>query len=144
MRTWSNRRATLIDARGLSQNGPVKLISCAVALVVVALAGCGGDDESTTEAATVTVTQTVAPTATTGTRPPDDGICKDGSGDNIKLISGGVTCDDAAKVAGGYDQQGERVQTIGDWTCEGGNASTRPIIFTCSGPAGEFTVSDSG
>jgi hypothetical protein len=122
----------------------VKLIPCAAALIAVALAGCGGGDDGGAAAdSTVTVTQTVAPTTQTEALPPDDGICKDGSGNNIKLISGGVTCDDAAKVAGAYDQQGERVQTIGDWTCEGGNASTRPIIFTCSGPGGEFTVSDS-
>ena len=132
----------------------MKLSSCTAALIVVAFAGCGGDDEHTTEAnSTVTVTQTAAPTTqvapptptvpTTETLPPDDGICKDGSGNNIKLISGSVTCDDAAKISGAYDQQGERVQTIGGWTCEGGNASTRPIIFTCSGSAGEFTVSDS-
>jgi hypothetical protein len=136
----------------------VKLISCAAALIAVAFAGCGGDDEDKTEAnSTVTVTQTVAPTtqaapatptappeSTTETPPPDDGICKDGFGNNIKVISGGIACDDAAKVAGAYDQQGERVQTIADWTCEGGNATTRPIIFTCSGPGGEFTVSDPG
>ena len=133
----------------------VKLIYCTAALIVLAFVGCGSDDENSTEAnTTVTVTQTAtqtapatptAPSATTSeTLPPDDGICKDGSGNDIKVISGGIACDDAAKVAGAYDQQGERVQTIADWTCEGGNAMTRPVIFTCSGPGGEFTVSDPG
>lgn len=130
------------------------------AVVLAAFAGCGGDDEndsstSSTAQATVTETVTAPPAATeqepttteeeptTPTAPPDDGVCQDGAGNNIELIGGDVTCDQAKDVADGYDQQGDRVQEVGEFVCEGGNAQTRPIIFTCTGPGGEFTVSDS-
>lgn len=35
--------------------------------------------------------------------------------------------------------QGERVQSIGAWTCEGGNAQTR-LAFTCSDGEREFVT----
>ena len=129
------------------------------AVLAAFVAGCGGDDEgdsSTSTQATVTQTVTVPPATTEQqpeptttaeepepTTPPDDGVCQDGSGNNIDLIGGDVTCDQAIEVADGYDQQGDRVQEVGEFVCEGGNAQTRPIIFTCSGPGGEFTVSES-
>lgn len=134
----------------------------AAALLAAFASGCGGDDEndSSTPTTQATVTETVtAPPATTEEQPttteeqqdepepttaPDDGVCQDGAGNNIELISGDVTCDQAKDVAGGYDQQGDRVQEVGEFVCEGGNAQTRPIIFTCTGPGGEFTVSESG
>lgn len=131
------------------------------ATLAALVAGCGGDDENdsptTQTAATVTETVTVPPPATleeqppateeepaepTETAPPDDGVCQDGSGNNIDVIGGDVTCDQAIDVADGYDSQGDRVQEVGEFICEGGNAQTRPIIFTCSGPGGEFTVSE--
>jgi hypothetical protein len=123
--------------------------------------GCGGDDEndpsSTTQTAQApaTVTETVtAPPATTEeqqpttteetpTAPPDDGVCQDGAGNEIELLAGDGGLHHATRVANGYDSQGDRVQEVGEFICEGGNAQTRPIIFTCTGPGGEFTVSES-
>jgi len=130
-----------------------------LALVLSALAiGCGGDDESDPETVlqTTTVTEstpttdtTTAPETTTETdpeltTPEESGGCTDASGNAIEIIGGDVDCAAAKDTAAQYDTQGDRVQEIGEWICEGGNAQTRPVIFTCSGPGGEFTVSEGG
>ena len=139
---------------------PRLLALFALALALIA-AGCGSDDESDPEPVvqTTTVTETTEPTTTepetttapeTETEPelttPEDngGGCTDPSGNTIKIISGDVTCDAAKATASQYDPQGPRVQELSEWICEGGNAQTRPVIFTCSGPGGEFTVSEAG
>jgi hypothetical protein len=134
----------------------------AVLVLPAVVAGCGGDDEgddSTTQAqTTVTQTVTVPPSTEEETTPTeeetiplepadpgdDGGGCTDDAGNQIQILTGDVTCDAAKEVAGNYDQQGDRVQEVGEFVCEGGNAQTRPIIFTCTGPGGEFTVSEAG
>jgi len=45
-------------------------------------------------------------------------------------------------VAGRYDLRGERVQKVGEWVCEGGNAMTRPVVFTCSSGDKEFVAKE--
>lgn len=127
-------------------------------LLAIALSGCGGDDEETTPTAvqTTTVTQpppTTEPDATTSpdtATPPDttggaekEG-CADAAGNEIEVVTGDVDCADAQAAAAQYDAQGERVQQVGSFTCEGGNAATRPVIFTCTGPDGEFVVREAG
>lgn len=134
-------------------------ILIAIALTVVA-AGCGGDDEEPqTVIQTTTVTESAPettapePTETTGpetttdpelTTPEDSGGCTDAGGNEIEIIGGGVDCAAAKDTAAQYDRQGARVQEIGEFVCEGGNAQTRPVLFTCSGPGGEFVVSATG
>jgi len=128
----------------------------AVALALVA-AGCGGDDDgdSDTVVQTTTVTESTPTTETTApetttetdpelTTPEDGGGCTDASGNTIEIVGGDVDCAAAKDTAAQYDAQGDRVQELGEWICEGGNAQTRPVIFTCSGPGGEFTVSEAG
>ena len=130
----------------------------ALALSILAV-GCGGDDdEPTTVIQTTTVTETSPGTATTpetsttepettttdSTTPEDSGGCTDAAGNEIAILTGDVDCSAAKDTAAQYDQQGERVQEIGEFVCEGGNAQTRPVIFTCTGPGGEFTVSEAG
>jgi hypothetical protein len=94
-------------------------------------------------------TESTAPETTTETdpeltTPEDNGVCTDASGNVIDIVGGDVDCAAAKATAAQFDQQGARVQEIGEWICEGGNAQTRPVIFTCSGPGGEFTVSEAG
>ncbi len=126
-------------------------------VILVALAGCGGDDEG--DNSTVTVNQTTTVTApppateqttteqeapTTTDSEPLRSPCNDSEGNQINVVSGDIDCDSAKSVAAQYDTQGDRVQTVDSFTCEGGNAQTRPVIFTCSGPEGEFVVSEAG
>jgi hypothetical protein len=136
--------------RGMGERRP---LPAAVAVAVaIALAGCGGDDEDTTVTVegTTTVTETAPTTDTTAVpelpptgEAPAEG-CRDGSGNEIEIVTGDVDCAAAQQAAAGYDLQGERVQEVGEWVCEGGNAQTRPVIFTCTGPGGEFVVREAG
>ena len=121
------------------------LLIALAALIV----GCGGDDENptTTVNQTTTVTETSPPATTpppaettpTETTPGDGTGCTAADGNEIQLVSG-VTCAQAKTTAAQYDAQGARVQEIGDWVCEGGNAQTRPVLFTCSTGSAEFVV----
>jgi hypothetical protein len=128
----------------------------ALALTVFA-AGCGDDEEPTTVIQTTTVTETSPGTATTpetttepettttdpeATTPEQRQECTDAAGNEIEILTGDVDCAAAKDTAAQYDLQGERVQEIGEFVCEGGNAQTRPVIFTCTGPGGEFVVSE--
>jgi hypothetical protein len=124
-------------------------LSSLLLAALLPLAACGDDGEDTTAA---TVTQTAPATETTTgpdetadtTAPegPDDpaGGCAGSDGNQIEILSGDVDCAAAQQTAAGYDTQGSRVQEIGEWICEGGSAQTRPVIFTCTGPGGEFVV----
>lgn len=60
----------------------------------------------------------------------------------LEVVSGDVPCDEVREVAGGYDLQGAKVQEIGDWACESGEADTRPIIFTCTRGDMEFVAKE--
>ncbi len=137
-----------------------RLIALFALLLSVVALGCGSDDNDDPETViqTTTVTEstpeTTAPETTTGpettttepelTTPEDGGVCTDATGNVIEIVGGDVDCAAAKDTASQYDRQGDRVQEIGEWVCEGGNAQTRPVIFTCSGPGGEFTVEEAG
>ncbi|HEV7206444.1 MAG TPA: hypothetical protein VGN18_17695 [Jatrophihabitans sp.] len=58
----------------------------------------------------------------------------------IRIVSGQITCTDAYDVAAQYRTQGESVQHLGGYTCQSGNAMTRPTVFTCTASAAEFAV----
>ena len=126
-----------------------------LALGLVLVAGCGDDEDPTTVIQTTTVTETSPGTATTPdttgtttdpelTTPEQRDGCTDDAGNEIDVLTGDVACSAAQDTAAQYDQQGARVQEIGEWVCEGGNAQTRPVIFTCTGPGGEFVVREPG
>jgi hypothetical protein len=112
---------------------------------VAALAGCGGDEEGQEQTVTATQTTTFtesAPQVPTAEAAP--AACSDEAGNEIEIVGGDVDCAEARATASGYDTQGARVQEVGDWTCEGGNATTRPVIFTCSQAGREFVVREPG
>ena len=127
--------------------------------IAVVAAGCGGgDDGPRTVVETTTVTES-APETDTGpesttdpeeplepetTTPEERGGCTDATGNEIEIVTGEVDCAAAKDTAAQYDLQGARVQEVGQFVCEGGNAQTRPVIFTCTGPGGEFVVSEAG
>ncbi len=60
----------------------------------------------------------------------------------LEVVSGEVSCDEVREVAGGYDMQGAKAQEIGDWTCESGEADTRPVVFTCTRGDIEFVAKE--
>ena len=124
----------------------------AIALVAAA-AGCGGDDEDPPDTVnqTTTVTES-APKPASPPKPTEPGApapaptrgCTAAGGNEIEVVRGDVACPIAQATAAGYDTQGEGVQEIGEWTCEGGDAATRPVLFTCVSSTGEFVVRESG
>lgn len=62
-----------------------------------------------------------------------DGNPDCGKQNGVQVItSGDVTCDEATFVAAKIDVSGDKVQVIDGWTCEFGNASVRPTVYTCS------------
>lgn len=58
----------------------------------------------------------------------------------IRIVRGQITCTDAYDVAARYRTQGPSVQRIGGYTCQSGNAMTRPTVFTCTASDAEFAV----
>jgi hypothetical protein len=132
-----------------------RLTPIGMLLLAGVLGGCGDDDGSTTTVnQTTTVTQqspmpttesetTTGPEPTTETQPGRQG-CTDAAGNAIQIIAGDLGCTQAQATAAQYDAQGARVQEVGSFTCEGGNATTRPVIFTCTGSDGEFVVREAG
>lgn len=58
----------------------------------------------------------------------------------IRIVSGQITCTIAADVAAQYRTQGPSVQRIDGYTCQSGNAMTRPTVFTCTATEAEFAV----
>lgn len=130
---------------------PGSLLACAVA---AALAGCGGDenDQPASAPETTTVTEsapstqettsettTEQPPPATETQPPGEGTGCTSDAGQIEVTGGKVDCEIAIGVAAGYDPQGAKVQEVGDWTCQGGNATTG-LLFTCVLGDNEFVV----
>jgi len=74
--------------------------------------------------------------------PTEKVECLPGDGIRIDIFLGALTCDDAYALAAQYDLEGEKYQDVGSFTCYTGNALTRPLIFQCAGPDGEFAVSE--
>ena len=138
---------------------PVRWPGLILVLAAVAAAGCGGDDEETpTVTQTATVTETASVPELEGTTAPEEeeretdpdtpgqgqGDCGAVGGNTIEVVAGEVDCAEARATASGYDTQGARVQQVGSWTCEGGTAATRPVVFTCSQDGREFVAREPG
>jgi len=99
-------------------------------LAAGALVSCGGDEE------TVTTTETVT------TPPSQSGDCGTQGGYAVKVVNGEVPCATAKSTVAGYDPQGAKVQKVGPYTCEGGEAAVRPLAFTCVAGDNEITASE--
>ncbi len=101
--------------------------------LIAAITGCSSDKTST-------------PTATqnTTTAPPLDAPvqCPPQDGRQIQVTIGDISCSDGYAIAAKFDLQDGKVQQIDSFTCELGNAMTRPVIFTCVSAQAEFAVSE--
>jgi hypothetical protein len=60
----------------------------------------------------------------------------------IKITRGRLTCTEAYEVAFKVNTQGDSVQHVNDFTCQFGNAQTRPTVFTCVSSDAEFSVDE--
>ena len=60
----------------------------------------------------------------------------------MKVVSGEVPCERAKSTVAGYAPDGEKVQEVGGYTCEGGEAAVRPLVFTCVAGDNEITASE--
>lgn len=70
------------------------------------------------------------------------GDCGEVAGLQLEVTRGDVPCEEVRGVAEGYDLEGAKVQEINGWTCEGGEAATRPIVFTCIRDEAEFVAKE--
>jgi hypothetical protein len=67
--------------------------------------------------------------------PPQDGR-------QIQVTIGDISCSDGYAIAAKFDLQDGKVQQIDSFTCELGNAMTRPVLFSCVSAQAEFAVSE--
>jgi len=104
--------------------------SVTLLLVAGSLASCGGDEE------TVTTTETVT------TPPARSGDCGTQGAYAVKVVKGEVPCATAKSTVAGYDPQGAKVQEVDAYTCEGGEAAVRPLVFTCVAGDNEITATE--
>ncbi len=123
-----------------------------VGVAALLVAGCG-DGRGAEATATATV---AAPTATVAPPPPaaprststasaaPSGDCRTRRGLRLAIVAGGATCADLRSVAAAFELRGAKVQQRRGWTCATGTADTRPIVFTCTRGAAEFTASEAG
>ncbi|MBB3602866.1 hypothetical protein FHT40_002527 [Mycolicibacterium sp. BK556] len=58
----------------------------------------------------------------------------------IDILNGRLSCDQAYQVVGGFDFQGEKYQDVLGFTCYTGNAMTLPTVLSCVSPDAEFAV----
>jgi hypothetical protein len=58
----------------------------------------------------------------------------------IDIVDGPVTCDQAYQVVGAYDFQGQKYQEIQGFTCYTGNAMTMPTVLSCVSGNADFAV----
>lgn len=127
-----------------------------VCLVAVAfLVSCGGDEETTSSEPppAAQTTERLPPTTSTEptTKPPPEtetargesssGDCGTQGAYSVKVVSGQVPCEQAKSTVAGYDPDGEKVQEVGAYTCEGGEAAVRPLVVTCVAGDNEITAS---
>jgi hypothetical protein len=120
--------------------------------LIAAITGCSSDKTSTptatqttTTAATTTTTAATPPsTVATPTAPPLDTPvqCPPQDGRQIQVTIGDISCSDGYAIAAKFDLQDGKVQQIDSFTCELGNAMTRPVIFSCVSAQAEFEVSE--
>ena len=108
-------------------------------LCTVALAACGDDDEpqpvAVPDGTEKTLTQDPALETDGDGRfdPPVPNPTADGcgrvDGRVVELLTRDLTCERALAAASAYDFQGAKVQEVEDFTCEGGEAATRPVVL---------------
>ncbi len=115
-------------------------------LATAALTACGGDDEPAQGTRTVTETTTeTVPGATTGdtTTGTETNTETDAGSDcpGVTVVRGDPSCAQMQFAVSGYDTNGPKVQELGAYTCEGGEADTRPVTLTCTAGDNEFTAS---
>jgi hypothetical protein len=121
--------------------------------LIPAIRGCSSDEtptptatQTTTTAATTTTTTATTPPSTvaTPTAPPLETAvqCPPRDGRQIQVTIGDISCSDGYAIAAKFDLQDGKVQQIDSFTCELGNAMTRPVIFTCVSAQAEFAVSE--
>ena len=116
-------------------------------LATAALAACGGDDEGaqTTRTVTETTTETAPAGGTTGTTNTgtETNTETDAGSDcpGVTVVGGDPSCAQMQYAVSNYDTNGPKVQELGAYTCEGGEADTRPITLTCTAGDNEFTAS---
>lgn len=131
-----------------------------IALLLVALAaGCGDDKKpavsetrpnaETVTAATATTPSTrTGPASVPGADPPattdSSAACGQLGRLRLEVINGDVSCGEVRQVAGEFDLAGKKVQEVRAWTCSGGTAQTRPIVFTCTLAEQEFVAQEGG
>ena len=125
-------------------------------LVAAALAACGGDEETTSSEPSPAVqsTEKLPPTTSTEptTKPPAEtktttsesssGDCGSQGAYSVKVVKGEVPCERAKSTIAGYDPEDAKVQEVGAYTCEGGEAAVRPLVFTCVAGDNEITASE--
>ncbi|OBG84662.1 hypothetical protein A5698_04955 [Mycobacterium sp. E136] len=71
-------------------------------------------------------------TAPTGfAQDPDSEKCAPRFGQVIDITAGDIDCITASDYAVKYDQNGDKYQVIGPFTCYSGNAMTAPLLFQC-------------
>jgi len=130
--------------------------SLACFLAAAALTSCGGDEETTSSESPpgVQSTEKLPPTTSTEptTQPPAEtktttsesssGDCGSQGSYAVRVVSGKVPCERAKSTVAGYDPDGEKVQEVGAYTCEGGEAAVRPLVFTCVAGDNEITASE--
>jgi hypothetical protein len=116
-------------------------------VLTLAAAGCAGKDpEAPTASApsAASATSSAAAAPSTGPAVGEANSCAPQGGNQIKITGAAISCDDAYAIAARYDLQGEKYQKIDaavTWTCSGGTAESRPLIFQCvSGEGTEFGV----
>ncbi len=57
--------------------------------------------------------------------------CEPRFGQIINITVGDIDCITASDFAVQYDQEGDKYQQIGPFTCYSGNAMTAPLLFQC-------------
>lgn len=91
---------------------------------------------ATSAASTPATAQATTPSATTA------GECPAQAQYRVTIVTGTLECAAAYAVAAKFDRQGAAVQQVDGYTCQSGTAATRPVLFTCTSPTAEFTVSE--
>ena len=129
------------------------LAFCSLLFVILATGACTSRAKPQAAASTSRATsaaQSHPAGSTSASQPAEQGtsvsptagphVCAQEAGYLITITLGTISCPDATRLAAGFDLQGAAAQNQGAYTCELGTATTRPVIFTCSGPTSEFSV----
>lgn len=131
----------------------VTALLCALTL---GLTACGDDEDPTPVAVPDGQATTNAPRPNLETdadgafdpsppapQPTEDG-CGRVDGGVVEIVAGDVPCETALAAISAYDLQGPKVQEVEGFTCESGEAATRPVVLVCTGPDGEVALTERG